>query len=269
MPRMFFRDMKFRPRVTPAEHLPFGARSVGHYRVAQGSVEQTPPKHFVQIFWGIEGRGVVTIDNEERLLAPHHVAVYLPGMSHRLRAVSPIWEYRWWTVDGPMAGTIIAGLGLAADVYHCGPAPVARFDALTETLRDLSATAERRASARVYTLLCMIGWRPRPISKAPLIAQCLRIVHREWSDASLNVQTLARRLRTHRSTLSREFKIHTGISPVEYLSRLRVQNALSLLKETHDPVAEIAAQCGYGDANYFSRVIRRRTGQSPLQFRTR
>jgi transcriptional regulator GlxA family with amidase domain len=58
-----------------------------------------------------------------------------------------------------------------------------------------------------------------------------------------------------------------GISPVEYITRLRVQNAMSLLKQSSMSVQEIARQCGYDDPNYFSRLIRRHTRHSPLEFR--
>jgi len=58
-----------------------------------------------------------------------------------------------------------------------------------------------------------------------------------------------------------------GISPGAYINQLRIQQAFSLLRHTSLSIAEIASRCGYTDADYFSRVIRRTTGYSPLQFR--
>jgi hypothetical protein len=49
---------------------------------------------------------------------------HLPGMEHHLRAKDEIWEYRWYTMDGPLAADIVAGFGLTADIYRVGRAPL-------------------------------------------------------------------------------------------------------------------------------------------------
>lgn len=64
------------------------------------------------------------------------------------------------------------------------------------------------------------------------------------------------------------FKKHTGVSPNAYLIDLRIQNACRLLKDTSESVADIAAKVGYADPYYFSRIFSKKTGVSPLKFRT-
>ncbi len=58
-----------------------------------------------------------------------------------------------------------------------------------------------------------------------------------------------------------------GMSPVQYLLSLRVQAAKAQLMNTDAPIGEIAALCGFGDSNYFSRQFRKTTGHSPREFR--
>jgi YesN/AraC family two-component response regulator len=52
-----------------------------------------------------------------------------------------------------------------------------------------------------------------------------------------------------------------------HLNRLRVQKAQTLLRGTKMTVEEIALSCGYADAQYFSRVFRQATGETPMQYR--
>lgn len=58
-----------------------------------------------------------------------------------------------------------------------------------------------------------------------------------------------------------------GISPLKYITSLRIQHASTLLISTDMPVTEIAIQCGFSDANYFSSKFKEATGKSPVAFR--
>lgn len=267
MKRRTFRKMIFRPNAAPSPGIPLGARSVGHYRITPSEIERPAVKHFVQVFWGVEGRGTFVIGGEERLLNPGEVAVYMPGMEHNLRALDGIWEYRWWTMDGPLAADVTRGFGFDADIYRAGPAPIHLFERLARAIGDLSRRGERRASAIAYRLLAEAAPGGRIGPEGPAITHVLRTIHRHVGDPSFGVERMAATLDVHRSTLSRLFKEAVGMPPSEYLSRLRLQNALSLLKCTALSVAEIARRCGFEDPNYFSRLVRRRTGMSPRMFR--
>ncbi|MCX7804082.1 MAG: helix-turn-helix domain-containing protein [Planctomycetota bacterium] len=262
-----FRKMIFRPNAAPSPGIPLGARSVGHYRITPSDIERPAVKHFVQLFWGVEGRGAFILGGEERVLNPGEVAVYMPGMEHNLRAIDDIWEYRWWTMDGPLAADVTRGFGFGADIYRAGPAPHALFERLARAIGDLSRRGERRAGAIAYRLLSEAAPGGSPGPEGPAVAQVLRAIHRHVGDPSFGVERMAAMLDIHRSTLSRMFKDAIGVPPSEYLARLRLQNALSLLKCTALPVAEIARRCGFDDPNYFSRLLRRKTGMSPRMFR--
>ena len=65
----------------------------------------------------------------------------------------------------------------------------------------------------------------------------------------------------------REFKKAFGKSIVHYLIDIRVSEAKKLLKDTSFPCSEIATMVGFDDANYFSRIFKKRMGMSPLKYR--
>lgn len=84
---------------------------------------------------------------------------------------------------------------------------------------------------------------------------------------SIGVDDLARVAGISRYHFSRRFKRQQGVAPAEYLGQLRLRQAVRLLRAERLPVKEIAARCGYRDANYFCRVFRRALGTSPGDFR--
>ncbi len=68
-------------------------------------------------------------------------------------------------------------------------------------------------------------------------------------------------------TLNRRFHQATGDSPMNYLKKLRLDQARDLLKNTDLGVTEIALQVGYSDPDYFSRLFKRQYHLSPTSFR--
>jgi transcriptional regulator GlxA family with amidase domain len=63
------------------------------------------------------------------------------------------------------------------------------------------------------------------------------------------------------------FRKHTRISVVDYLIRLRVGRACSLLLEETMPVSTVAAQVGYTNISLFNRQFTRLKGKAPSEFR--
>ena len=71
----------------------------------------------------------------------------------------------------------------------------------------------------------------------------------------------------HGSQLNAIFQKLTGFSPVDYLARLRLEHAKSLLRDTDMKIIDIAFECGFGSSQYFSNTFHRATGVSPSTYR--
>ena len=84
---------------------------------------------------------------------------------------------------------------------------------------------------------------------------------------SLSVETLASKMCITRGQLNRRVKTITGATTQHYVLRLRLEQALQLLKNTELSVSEIGYRCGFEDATSFSRAFKRTFGQAPKHYR--
>ena len=85
---------------------------------------------------------------------------------------------------------------------------------------------------------------------------------------NLRREEVARAAGLSPSHFSHLMRAKTGWSFTELLSRLRVDRACHLLAHTAHSLTRIAQDCGFNDQSYFNRVFRRRTGQTPGDYRT-
>lgn len=89
----------------------------------------------------------------------------------------------------------------------------------------------------------------------------------EHFDAPIRLAPLCEIAHVTESQLQRIFKRSTGLSISEYVARLRVGRASTLLSRTDLQMPAIAEQCGFRDAAYFARKFRAITGRTPTAYR--
>jgi transcriptional regulator GlxA family with amidase domain len=70
-------------------------------------------------------------------------------------------------------------------------------------------------------------------------------------------------------SFKRRFQQATGMSPLEYVHTLRLEEAKQMLESGDAPVEAIANEVGYEDAGFFSRLFRRQVSLTPAQYRKR
>ena len=84
---------------------------------------------------------------------------------------------------------------------------------------------------------------------------------------SASISELVRHIGYSRSRLFELFREHTGLTPHEYLIRLRVRRAEELLRSSDLPVRTIAQQVGFNDYIHFTGVFKRYTGHTASEIR--
>ena len=95
----------------------------------------------------------------------------------------------------------------------------------------------------------------------------------EWTHTRLHTQVtvsqLAREAHTSKRTLSRRFAETTGMSPLRWITVLRVRRAKDLLETTALSIEDVAEQCGFGSAAALRHHFRNRVKLSPNIYRDR
>jgi transcriptional regulator GlxA family with amidase domain len=83
------------------------------------------------------------------------------------------------------------------------------------------------------------------------------------------VEAMAARVHMSPRNFARAFRAETGITPARYVERVRLEAARRRLEDTGEPVAAIAADCGFGTAETMRRVFVRSLEVSPAEYRRR
>jgi AraC family transcriptional regulator len=95
------------------------------------------------------------------------------------------------------------------------------------------------------------------------LEQARSFLHDQFREGSLRVADLAAAQGVHPVSLARAFRRHFGVTPGEYVRRLRLEEARRRVEESRDPLAEVAAACGFSDQSHLTRAFRRRFGAPP------
>lgn len=83
------------------------------------------------------------------------------------------------------------------------------------------------------------------------------------------VEEMVKRSQLAERTFKRRFSNATGLTPIAYVQRLRIEDAKRRLERTDASVEEISWRVGYEDAAFFRRLFKRTTGLAPGAYRRR
>jgi AraC family transcriptional regulator len=84
----------------------------------------------------------------------------------------------------------------------------------------------------------------------------------------LDLGRLARDAGLSDAHFSRAFKRSTGFTPSQYFTRMRMEQARRLLRETHEPVIHVGLEVGYASPSHFAQVFKREVGVLPSEYRS-
>jgi AraC-like DNA-binding protein len=131
--------------------------------------------------------------------------------------------------------------------------------------RDLAVS-----SALYDILICLLdlaaGYMRKDQSMMETISELVSYMDTHYSE-DLTLDSLSRRTGISKYHLSREFHQYTGFPPYEYILRLRIGHARTLLSDTALSIQQIAERVGISNPQHFSKLFHRICGMSPAVFR--
>jgi AraC-like DNA-binding protein len=100
------------------------------------------------------------------------------------------------------------------------------------------------------------------------VTEVLRLLN-ERVEGDLSIEEICRAVGYSRAYIFKEFKAKTGKSIMTYYTALKIKRAKQLLRERELSVRQISERLGFDSANYFSKVFRAHTGQTPTSYQKR
>lgn len=101
---------------------------------------------------------------------------------------------------------------------------------------------------------------------SPLVQNVVMLIDADLS-GELTLSAMAERFNVNASYLSSLFKKDTGHTLTEYVNNKRVDRAKFLLETTSQQVQTISHACGILDVNYFTKIFKKHTGETPKHYR--
>ena len=92
-------------------------------------------------------------------------------------------------------------------------------------------------------------------------------IYGHLSDVTLNVDELARNMGFGRSSFYRKVNTLTGMTPNNYIRKIRMEKSKDMLENTNLTISEIAYKTGFNSAFYFSKCFKEFYGMPPSHFR--
>ena len=132
-----------------------------------------------------------------------------------------------------------------------------------------SISAEKTASfAKIMTIcaeyMTLINALP---GNKPSTAELTRLYVYENFREKITMKDICAALGRTKSAICPAFKEKYGVTVMDYLTELRIEEAKKMLSETDMTVSEISDEIGFSDTSYFSKVFFKAVGKSPSHYR--
>lgn len=184
------------------------------------------------------------------------------------------WMIANWFADAfPQVKAAMEGPVVIDGPIFTAGAHAAQFDLIVELIRHFAGDelAQTAANGLLY--------HPMRFEQAGLQFSELSVKTRDsvvykakqWLKSHIqtpyNLDTVAEVSAVSSRTLLRHFKEVEGMTPLDYLQKLRIERAKQLLEVTLIGLVEVMEYCGYQDPSAFRRLFRRATGMTPSEYR--
>lgn len=101
----------------------------------------------------------------------------------------------------------------------------------------------------------------------PIVREVIHYIKNHYSDCSLSSGSIAKEISVSPNYLSKMFRQEFGMTITEYITEIRISEAVSIIEESENiSITELAYSVGYNDSFYFSKIFRKQKGISPSDY---
>lgn len=256
---LFITDIGYYPK---AEH---------HHRIREKGVGQ-----YVLIYC-VDGSGFYVVDGKRHEVKKNQYFILPIGKPHEYGSTEGhFWTVYWLHFCGKAAHVFAEGAATPQTINVTMQSRISEriniFDEILTTLHFGDSIEDLRyASSLLAHFLASMRYlgqfrRAKASAEKDIVEQAIHYM-RENIENRITMAEVLRYVGYSQSHFSTVFKKKTGMSPLSYFNRLKVEHACQLLKTTDLKVNMICYKVGIEDPLYFSRLFSKVMGMSPSEFR--
>jgi AraC-like DNA-binding protein len=267
----FFNPTPFE-KAGPAWPIRLGANvAKPHYRIGP---RITPYYYLLMV---LDGEGTFIQNGRTYPLRANDLFCLFPQVTHEYytREDAPL-RKAFFAFDGRQALHLLERVGLFPHAPHAAnaltPEALGKMEEFFEQVRNpgLTNTDLARLSVfyRIFDLLSVQGKQAGHSGgqSASWLQKAVEYLEIHYA-GGMTIERVAEEVGVDRTHLSKTFRKAYGISPMQYVQRLKMNEARLLLVQTSYKLAEIALSVGYPDLFSFSKAFKKHTGMSPSEYR--
>ncbi len=186
------------------------------------------------------------------------------------------WEEYWIGFNGTFANELMSKgffnvelpfikVGLNSELLRLFHNLIETVQAGGQGYQQIIAGIAMQILGVIYSVSLYKGQENTPVGK---LIEKAKFLMEESLEKPVDFEQLSRALQMGYSTFRKEFKKLTGEPPNQFLLNLRLKRACYLLESTTMNINEIACQTGFDSVYYFSKLFKKKNGQSPKLYRS-
>lgn len=224
------------------------------------------------------GHGVIFIQGQQYTLRAGSLVILSPNQQIQIINKSntilqlQLLHYEGYQVNGRGCDIQATSLPPASQFSGEPVIPVSHTlinSVLTKLKNEMDASADQTINQQLYFFELLQYLRDQVISHSNSVNNTIsKTIHfmEEHYGKPIPMNELPILAGMTQSSYCRAFKKMTGMSPGQYLTKIRILRAKELMLDRRSTLREIAVQVGYQDELYFSRIFKKAEGMSPSAY---
>lgn len=224
----------------------------------------------------LSGQGKIEVEGKEYTLQPGDAFLVQIPSDHRyyLPETSDSWEFLFITTFGKQAEKVFQFVHekVGPVVYIHPESPLIQLlmeiyeKALKQNINDAYHASAVSFSFIMELYRFILSMDKKEEMWPESVVKAILFIKNNYNQ-NIGLEDIIEVAELSKYHFTRLFQKTTNYTPLQYITKVRLDRAIVLLKSTDLTVAEIARQVGYANGNYFTKVFQKKIGQSPGQFR--
>lgn len=220
----------------------------------------------------VSGELTVTLPTKEAILEAGNFIIFPPNCRYKYshKNGAPI-EYMWLHFTGSDVEKTLRKYELKIypliNKIEPDDAIIMRFQNIFNAFIKHDKFRENELSTLLERLMISLARRVSGEKKQTnLLNKSIAYINSNYID-DIRIPELAKMESLSVSRYNTLFRKVTGLSPIEYIKKMRLASACELLSATDLPIKTISSMVGYTDSHFFSRIFKKSLGVSPAFYR--